>query len=69
MENMYREKDEIWLSPMTKARIPTVNSTTHCQHKKSTKNLDYTTIADRLEVTAAIQIVWLSRFTGTQPSY
>ena len=31
----------------------------------TTQNFDYTTIVDRL----AIQLVWLNRLTGTQPSH
>ena len=38
---LQKKKKEIWLSPMTKAPTPTEKS-------KSTKNFDYTTIADRL---------------------
>ena len=57
------KKNEIWLSPMTKASIPTDNLTTNLQHKKATK----TSIKQRLrtdlgrsvEVTKAIQLVWL----------
>ena len=33
---------------MVKTHIPTKNSKTNGQHKNSTKNFDYTTIADRL---------------------
>ena len=43
------------------------------QHKNATKNFDYTTIADVLRtdswVTIATQLVWLKRFTGSQPSH
>ena len=42
-----RKKEEIWLSPMTKAPIPKEKSKTW-QHKNATKLLDYTTIAERL---------------------
>ena len=46
---MYEEKkNDISLSPMTKAPIPTENSTTNWQHKNTNKNFDYTTIADGL---------------------
>ena len=40
--------------------------------KKSHHNFDYTTIADRLRTVSwsktATQMVWITRFTGTQPS-
>ena len=42
------KKKEIWLSPVTKSPIPTENSKTKGQHKNATKNVYYTTIADRL---------------------
>ena len=34
---------------MTKAPIPTENSTNNWQHENATKNFDYTTIEDRLK--------------------
>ena len=43
-----RKKKNIWLIPLTKNPIPTENSKTNGQHKNATKNVDYTTIADRL---------------------
>ena len=48
--NYQREnKEEIWLSPMTKAPTTTEKSKKHRDHmKNATKNFDYTTIADRL---------------------
>ena len=47
---MYREKgEEIWLSPMTKAPTPKEKSKKQRDNtKNATKNVDYTTIADRL---------------------
>ena len=68
-----KKKNEIWLSPMTKTLIRTENSTTNWQHKDATK----TSITQRLRtdlgrsigVTTAIQLVWLNRFTGIQPSH
>ena len=39
---------EILLNPMTKPPIPTEHSKTNGQHKNATKNVDYTTNADRL---------------------
>ena len=42
------KKKEIWLSPTTKPSIPTENSKTKGQYTNATKNLNYTTIADRL---------------------
>ena len=45
------KKEEIWLSPMTKAPTPTEKSKkAKWQHKNATKNFDYTTIADRLRM-------------------
>ena len=46
---------------MTKTPLPTKNSKTKWQRKNGTKNFDYTTIVD--------QLVWLNRFTITQPSH
>ena len=45
-----KKKEEIWLSPMTKAPTPTEKSKkqSKLQHKNVTKSFDYTTIADRL---------------------
>ena len=44
-----REKEEIWLSPMTEAPTPTEKSKKQRDNtKNATKNFDYTTIADRL---------------------
>ena len=58
---------------MTKTPIPTENSKTNGQHKNATK----TSITQRLRtdlgrsvgVTTVIKLVWLNRFTGTQPSH
>ena len=48
-QNETREKEEIWLSPVTKALTTTENSQkAKWQHKNATKNFDYTTIADWL---------------------
>ena len=41
-----KKKEEIWLSPMTKAPTPTINPKATWQHKNATNNVDYTTIAD-----------------------
>ena len=81
-EDFKRKKEEIWLSPMTKAPTPTEKSKKATwQHKNVTKNFDYTTIADRLksievttatqqlEVITATQLVWFNRYTGTQPGF
>ena len=47
--SMSREKEEIWLSPMTEALTPTEKSKKQRDNtKNATKNFDYTTIADRL---------------------
>ena len=46
---LLREKEEIWLSPMTEALTPTEKSKKQRDNtKNATKNFDYTTIADRL---------------------
>ena len=58
---------------MTRTPIPTENSKTNGQHKNATK----TTITQRLQtdlgrtvgVTTVIQLVWLNRLMGTQPSH
>ena len=43
------KKEDIWLSPMTKAPTPTEKSKKQRDNiKNATKNFDYTTIADRL---------------------
>ena len=42
------KKEEIWLSPITKALKPTEFQKVKRQHKKRHQNFDYTTIADRL---------------------
>ena len=45
----WREKEEIWLSPMTEALTPTEKSKKQRDNtKNATKNFDCTTIADRL---------------------
>ena len=73
MEMYSREKKEFWLCPMTKYLIPTENSKINGQHKTPPT----TSITQRLQtdlgrsvgVTTVIQLVWLNRFTGTQPSH
>ena len=59
---------EIWLNPMTKNPTHRKFQKATLQHKNATKNFDYTMIADRLRVTTPTQLLWLSRFTGSQPS-
>ena len=65
-----REKEEIWLSPMAEAqKHPEKIQKAMWQHINATKNLDHTTTDGRLEnFTTATQLVWLNRFTGSQPS-
>ena len=68
------KKEEIWLIPVTKAPTPTEKSKKQCDNiKNTTKNFDYTTIADRLRMVswskAVTQLVWLNRFTSAQPSH
>ena len=43
-----KKKDEITLSPMTKAPIPPENKKVKRQHKDANKTIDNTTIADRI---------------------
>ena len=43
-----QKKDEITLSPMTKAPIPSENKKVKRQQKDANKNFDYTTIADQI---------------------
>ena len=68
------KKEEIWLSPMTKAPIPTEESK---KQPDNTKTPPKTSIVQRLRtdlrrsvgVTIATQLVWLNRFTGFQHSH
>ena len=72
--NYQEKKEEIWLSPMTKAPTPTEKSKKQCDN---TKTPPKTSITQRLRielgrsvgVTIAIQLVWLSQLTGSQLSY
>ena len=49
MEGPEEKKEVIWLSPVTKTPTPTDLSNKQRDNiKDATKNLDYTTIADRL---------------------
>ena len=58
---------------MTKSPIQTENSKTNGQHKNATKNFDTqrlrTDLGRSVRVTTVIQLGWLNRFTGTQPSH
>ena len=60
-------KQEIWLSPMTKALTPTENF----QHNNATNNFNYTTIANRLGTVSWSNNIRptgvVNRFTGYQP--
>ena len=65
------KREEIWLSPMTKALIPTeISKGGTRQHNTVTKKFDYTAIADQTdlwqsdEVTTVIQLVWFTGFPG-----
>ena len=68
------KKEEIWLSPMTKAPTPTEKSK---KQRDNTKSPPKTSITQRLRtdlgrsvgVTIATQLVWLNRFTGSKPSH
>ena len=47
--DVWEKKEEIWLSPMTKAPTPTEMSKRHSDNKNNaTKKFDYTAVADRL---------------------
>ena len=67
------KKEEIWLSPMTKAPTPIEKSKNQGDNIKTPPK---TSITQRLRtdlgrsvgVTIATQLVWLNRFTGSQPS-
>ena len=56
---------------MTKTPKPTENSKTNGQHKTPPKasitQRLRTDLGRSVEVTTVIQLVWLNRFTGTQP--
>ena len=66
------KKEEIWLSPMTKAPTPTEKSK---KQRDNTKTPPKTSITQRLRtdlgrsvrVATATQLVWLNRFTESQP--
>ena len=63
--NLYEKKEEIWLSPMTKAPIPTEMSK---GQSDNTNNATKSSITQRLRtdlgrsvgVTTATQLVWLT---------
>ena len=67
--SLYEKKEEIWLSPMTKAPTPTEMSKGQSDNtKNATKKFDYTAVADRLRT-----VSWsnyshptgvVNRFTG-----
>ena len=71
---MKREKEEIWLSPLTKAITLTENSK---KQSDKTKTPPKTSITQRLRtdlgrsvgVTTATLMVWLNRLTGSQTSH
>ena len=48
MKREQEKKEEIWLSPITKAPTPTEKSKKQRDNTKRHQNFDYTTIADRL---------------------
>ena len=70
----YNKEKEIWLSPMTKAPTPTEQSK---KQRDNTQTPPKTSITQRLRtdlrrsvgVTIATKLVWLNRFTGSQPSH
>ena len=72
--HLQEKKEEIRLSPMTKAPTPTEMSKVQSDNTNDTKKFDYTAVADRLRtvswstVTTATQLMLLTWFTG-QPSH
>ena len=68
------KKEEIWLSPVTKAPTPTEKSK---KQRDNIKNATKTFITQRLrtdlgrsvEVIAVTPLAWLNRFTSAQPSH
>ena len=67
------KKEEIWLSPMTKAITPTEKSKKQCDNtntppKSSITRRLRTVLGLLIGVTTATQLVRLNQFTGTQPS-
>ena len=64
------KKEEIWLSPMTKAPKPTEMPIGQSHNtNNATKKFDYTAVADQLRTASlsnytATQLVWLTWFTG-----
>ena len=70
---LQEKKEDIWLSPMTKAPTPTEKAK---KQRDNTQAPPKTLITQRLRtdlgrsvgVTTATQLVWLNRFTGSQPS-
>ena len=74
INQVQEKKEEIWLSPMTKAPTPTEKSK---KQRDNTKTPPKTSITQRLrtdlgrlvEVTITTQLVWLNRFTRSQHSH
>ena len=63
-----KSKKEIWIGPITKVHIPTENAKkTQNGNTKATKNVDYTTITDRL--TAGRWINYSCRTTVVKPVF
>ena len=54
---------------MTKPPIPTENSKAKGQPKRSITQRLRTDLERSVGVTIVIQLVWLNRLTGTQPSH
>ena len=69
------KKEEIWLSPMTKAPTPTENSKKQGNNiKKRHKKIPITqrlrtALGRSVGVTAVTPLVWLNQFTSAQPSH
>ena len=67
-------KEEIWLSPMTKSPTPTEKSKKQLDNTKTPPKTSITQwlrtyFGRSVGVTEATQLVWLNRFTGSQPSH
>ena len=69
------KKEEIWLSPMTKAPTPTVKSKMQYDNTKAPPKTSITqglrtNLGRSVRVTLATQLVqWLNPFAGSQPSH
>ena len=68
-----KKKEEIWLSPITKAPTPTEKSKKQRDNTKTPPNISITQrlrtkLGRSVGVMTVVQLVWLNRFTESQPS-